>query len=61
MPTRAARGCCWSRRTARTWEVQQILGDPEGVHDWRITATVDLAASDDEGELVLDVTGMVRL
>ena len=23
---------------ARTWEVQQILGDPEGDHDWRITA-----------------------
>jgi superfamily II RNA helicase len=44
----------------RTWEVQQIIGDPEGDHDWRITATVDLAASDDEGELVLDVTGFVR-
>ena len=45
----------------RTWEVQQILGDPEGDHDWRILATVDLEASDDEGELVLDVTGLVRL
>ena len=45
----------------RTWEVQQILGDPEGDHDWRIIATVDLAASDDEGELVLDVTGMGQL
>jgi hypothetical protein len=45
----------------RTWEVQQIIGDPEGDHDWRITATVDLAASDDEGELVIDVTGFVLL
>ncbi len=45
----------------RTWEVQQIIGDPQGDHDWRITATVDLAASDDEGELVLDVTGFVQL
>ena len=45
----------------RTWEVQQIIGDPEGDHDWRITATVDLAASDDEGELVLDVTGLVQV
>ncbi len=45
----------------RTWEVQQIIGDPAGDHDWRITATVDLAASDDEGELVLDVTGFLRL
>ena len=48
-------------RTALTWEVQQIVGDPEGDHDWRITATVDLTASDDEGELVLDVTGLVSL
>ena len=45
----------------RSWQVQQILGDPEGDHDWRITAIVDLAASDDEGQLVLDVTGLVRL
>ena len=45
----------------QVWEVQQILGDPAGDHDWRITATVDLAASDDEGELVLDVTGLVQL
>jgi len=45
----------------QTWEVQQIIGDPDGNHDWRITATVDLAASDNEGELVLDVTGFVQL
>jgi len=45
----------------RTWEVQQIVGDPEGNHDWRITATVHLVASDAEGELVLDVTGLVQL
>ena len=45
----------------RTWEVQQIIGDPLGDHDWRITATVDLTASDAEGTLVLDVTGLVRL
>ncbi len=43
------------------WEVQQIFGDPEGHHDWRITATVDLVASDDEGQLVMDVTGLVQL
>ncbi|SDS48586.1 Helicase conserved C-terminal domain-containing protein [Nocardioides scoriae] len=48
-------------KTATTWEVQQVIGDPEGYHDWRLLATVDLTASDDEGELVLDVTGMVRL
>ena len=45
----------------RSWQVQQILGDPEGDHDWRITATVDLVASDEEGRLVLDATGLVQL
>ena len=48
-------------KAPESWQVQQILGDPDGDHDWRITAVVDLTASDDEGELVLDVTGMVRL
>ena len=48
-------------KTERTWEVQQVIADPEEFHDWRITATIDLSASDDEGELVLDVTGLVRL
>jgi hypothetical protein len=42
---------------ADRWAVQQILDDPDGDHDWRITAEVDLAASDAEGELVLRVTG----
>ena len=45
----------------RTWEVQQILGDPAGNHDWRILATVDLVASDEACELVLDVIGLVQL
>ena len=48
-------------KTGRTWEVQQVVGDPEDNHDWRITATVDLDASDAEGELVMDVTGLVQL
>ena len=46
---------------ADTWHVQQIIGDPDGDHDWRLQATVDLRASDDEGELVIDVEGLVRL
>ena len=37
-PTRAARGCCCVEKAAARWQVQQILGDPEGDHDWRITA-----------------------
>jgi hypothetical protein len=31
----------------------QILDDPDGEHDWRITAAVDLEASDEAGEPVL--------
>jgi superfamily II RNA helicase len=48
-------------RSEKEWRVQQILGDPEGDHDWRITATVDLPASDEQGELALEVTGLIRL
>jgi hypothetical protein len=43
------------------WRVQQIVGDPDGDHDWRICATVDLPASDAEGRLVMDVTAFRRL
>ena len=48
-------------RTGRLWQVQQIVGDPEGDHDWRIVGTVDLAASDLEGELVLNVDGLLQV
>ena len=34
------------------WTVTQILEDPDGDRDWRITATLDLAATDDAGEPV---------
>ena len=43
---------------AGVWHVEQILDDPEGDHDWRITAELDLAATDEAGELVLVVTGL---
>ena len=43
------------------WLVQQILGDPAGEHDWRIFADVDLRASDEAGDLVLEVTGLRSL
>ncbi|GAB2607269.1 DEAD/DEAH box helicase [Kribbella endophytica] len=43
------------------WEVQQIIDDPEGNHDWRITATVDLGASDEAGELVLELVSFKPL
>ncbi len=40
------------------WDVVQILDDPEADHDWRITAELDLAATDEAGEVVLLVTGL---
>ncbi|GAA4404600.1 hypothetical protein GCM10023168_17500 [Fodinibacter luteus] len=40
------------------WHVAQVLDDPEGDRDWRITAEVDLPATDEAGELVLVVTGL---
>lgn len=44
-----------------TWTVRQILDDPAGDHDWGISATIDLAASDEAGEAVVTVTGVDRL
>jgi superfamily II RNA helicase len=35
------------------WHVRQILDDPEKHHDWRISAVVDLAASDEAGRAVV--------
>ncbi|MGB4135334.1 MAG: DUF3516 domain-containing protein [Microbacterium sp.] len=43
------------------WRIRQILDDPAGDHDWGISATVDLAASDEAGEAVIAVTGVDRL
>ena len=48
-------------RPARAWAVQQIIDDPAGDHDWRISAMVDLDASDEAGEAVVAVTGVGRL
>ncbi len=40
----------------RVWTVTQILDDPEGDQDWRITAELDLDATDEAGEAALTVT-----
>ena len=46
-------------RTA--WTVRQIFDDPAGDHDWGISATVDLPASDEEGAAVIHVTDVGQL
>ncbi|MGH8870007.1 MAG: DEAD/DEAH box helicase [Actinomycetes bacterium] len=38
------------------WHVRQIFDDPAGDHDWGISGEVDLAASDEAGVAVLQVT-----
>jgi len=43
------------------WSVQQILADPAGDHDWRISATVDLAESAERGLAVVRVTALAPL
>lgn len=46
---------------ARVWHVRQVLDDPAGDHDWRIDAVVDLAASDEAGEIRLSVVAVGAL
>ncbi|TFB99934.1 DEAD/DEAH box helicase [Cryobacterium mannosilyticum] len=46
---------------ATEWTARQIFDDPAGDHDWGISATIDLAASDELGAAVLRVTGVNRL
>jgi superfamily II RNA helicase len=43
------------------WRVRQIIDDPAGDHDWQLSADVDLAASDEAGQVVLTVTGFAQL
>ena len=43
------------------WTVRQILDDPEGDHDWGISAEVDLAASDEAGAAVVRITSVGQL
>jgi hypothetical protein len=40
-------------RTSTEWLVRQVFDDPDGDHDWGISATIDLAESDEAGEPVV--------
>jgi superfamily II RNA helicase len=44
-----------------TWQVRQVLDDPQGFHDWAISAEVDLAASDEQGSPVVRITDVASL
>jgi superfamily II RNA helicase len=43
------------------WRVRQIFDDPEGDHDWGISAEIDLAGSDEIGEAMVTVTAVGQL
>jgi hypothetical protein len=47
-------------RQSTIWQVRQILDDPDGDHDYSITADIDLAASDETGEAIVVITGVGR-
>ena len=47
-------------RAGRTWQVRQVVADPEGNHDWALHAWVDLDECDEAGDLVLHVTDFSR-
>ena len=48
-------------RQPGAWAVRQIFDDPAGDHDWGISARVDLAASDEAGAAVVEVTSVGQL
>jgi len=43
------------------WQVRQILADPAGHHDWAISASIDLAASDEAGEPAMTITSVCSI
>ena len=56
-----ARAAEYARRPGRsrgTWEVVQVLCDPEGDDDWTLSVTVDLEASAKAGRPVLVMRGV---
>ncbi|MBP2436359.1 DEAD/DEAH box helicase [Microbacterium amylolyticum] len=52
---------CRIEKGRETWLVEQTIDDPEGNHDWRLTAMIDLQASADEAEAVLADVSLARL
>ncbi|HEY5853062.1 MAG TPA: DUF3516 domain-containing protein [Aldersonia sp.] len=45
--------------SAATWTARQVLDDPAGDHGWALVGTVDVADSDEAGEIVFDSVEVV--
>ncbi len=43
-----------------TWEIEQLLADPEGHDEWHLAVTVDLHASAEAGEIAATLEGLRR-
>ncbi|MFC7374775.1 MULTISPECIES: DEAD/DEAH box helicase [unclassified Brachybacterium] len=41
---------------SKVWRIRQVLDDPDHNHDWGIEAELDLEATDEAGEPVLEIT-----
>jgi hypothetical protein len=46
---------------SHTWNVRQILADPEDNRDWAIDAEVDVDASDEAGDIVLRIVSVAEI
>ncbi|UEJ82963.1 DUF3516 domain-containing protein [Brachybacterium halotolerans subsp. kimchii] len=44
------------REESKRWTIRQVIDDPDGNHDWGIEAELDLEATDEAGEPVLEIT-----
>lgn len=60
-PNARGPGLLLIERESCVWRVRQIFDDPEGDHDWGISAEVDLPASDEAGGPVVTVTRVDQL
>ncbi len=47
--------------TPGAWTARQIFDDPAGDHDWGFSARIDLAACDEAGEAVVEITDVGQL
>jgi hypothetical protein len=59
-----ARSAKWfvsGERTVDCWSVTQIICDPQGFHEWRIQAEIDLKASKSLGEVVFQIVSLAKL
>jgi superfamily II RNA helicase len=59
-----ARSAKWfisGERSIDRWLVTQIICDPQGFHEWRVNAEIDLVASRLIGEVVLQVVSVAKL